>query len=244
MREIKFLKDLPCKLVNTNKGVINLLGGDIYYDKDGNRFAFLTFDNLLSSPIFSLHLSLREYSADGKLIKDSEFFLPYMYAPKGNFVNETPIEIDKETEAVEVFVNKATFDKTNFINDSLVHFTSQDFIEKPTRAPKKKWDAAPSVITFNQPQPTQVVVENVPQNEQAQPQASENVAPVESNNEQPQDVNQIANNVEVPATYKKKPKNVLLVPMIVGIVLAIALGIVAFISIRNGVNGFNNGTLR
>ena len=32
MKEIKFLKDLPIKLTNENKRVLNVIGGDIYYD--------------------------------------------------------------------------------------------------------------------------------------------------------------------------------------------------------------------
>ena len=145
MKEIRFLKDLPCKLTNSNKSVINLLGGDIYYDRDGNRFAFLTFENLNKSPIFFLQLAIREYSSEGKLIKDQEFILPYLYAPKGQFVNDTPIEIDQETEAVEVCIVKATFDRENFESDRLSPFRSEDYAKKPSRAPAKRWDSKSSV---------------------------------------------------------------------------------------------------
>ena len=141
MKEIKFLKDLPCKLLNKNKNIIKLLGGDVYYDKDGNRFAFLTFENTNKSPVFFIQLALREYAGDGKLLQDEEFVLPNIYYPRGEFVNEVPIEINKETEAVEVYITKATFDHVNYINDALVPFKEEDYASKPSRAPKKKWDA-------------------------------------------------------------------------------------------------------
>lgn len=144
MKEIRFLKDLPCKLVNQNKRYIKLVGGDVYYDKDGNRYAYLTFENLSSSPIFYLQLSIKEYSVEGKFIKDNEFYLPYMYAPTGKFVNEEPFEIDLETEAVEVYITKATFDRQNFFNDSMRDFTNDDYIaNKPIPAPIKKWENQP-----------------------------------------------------------------------------------------------------
>ena len=148
MKEIKFLKDLPCKLLNKNKNIIKLLGGDVYYDKDGNRFAFLTFENTNKSPIFFLQLALREYSGDGKLLQDEEFVLPNIFYPKGEFVNEVPIEINKETEAVEVYITKATFDHVNYVNDSLKPFKEEDYASKPSRAPKKKWDAK-STFSFS-----------------------------------------------------------------------------------------------
>ena len=50
MTEIKFLKDLPIKLTNTNKSVLVVLGGDIYYDSDGNRYGFISFRNPIFSP--------------------------------------------------------------------------------------------------------------------------------------------------------------------------------------------------
>lgn len=147
MKEIRFLKDLPCKLCNSNKGVINLLGGDIYYDKDGNRYAYLTFENLLQSPLFFFQASVKEYSGEGKLIKENELIIPYLYAPRGEFVNELPLEIDNETEALELLIVKATFDTQNFIDDKMVAFKEQDYVEKPSRAPAKKWDSK-STLTF------------------------------------------------------------------------------------------------
>ncbi len=148
MKELKFLKDLPCKLTNVNKTYIGLTGADIYYDKDGNRFAFITFINLSKSPIFFFQAQIREYSNEGKLIKDNELVIPCMFATKGEFVNENPLEISSDTEAIEIYVNKVTFDRKNFINDKLVNFATKEYIEKPDRAPKKKMDTK-STISFD-----------------------------------------------------------------------------------------------
>ena len=141
MVEIKFLKDLPLRHVNQNKTYISVLGGDIYYDKDGNRYAFITFKNHRRSPLFALQISYREYSGEGKLIKDGEFYAPYMFETYGEFVNETPIPIDPQTEALEVYVNKAIFDRDRFDNDRLKPFKEIDYIQEPKQAPKKRWDS-------------------------------------------------------------------------------------------------------
>lgn len=139
MKELKFLKDLPIKLTNSNKKVLSVVGGDIYYDSFGNRFGFITFNNLCKSPLFSLQLFIREYTIEGKFIKDNEYFESYTYYPKGNFVINEPIILDKETEAIEVTVIKATLDSRNVINDKFVPFKQEDYADLYARkAPVKK----------------------------------------------------------------------------------------------------------
>ena len=150
MKELKFLKDLPIKLTNNNKRVIGVVGGDIYYDAAGNRYGYITFNNLSSSPIFALQLFIREYSIEGKFVRDNEYFDPYIYYPKGNFVTNEPIPLDKDTEAIEVTVVKATLDSRNFINDRFVGFKKEDYLDLYQRkAPVKKPGTATS-FSINQ----------------------------------------------------------------------------------------------
>ena len=152
MTELKFLKDLPIKLTNSNKRVLSVVGGDIYYDAAGNRYGYITFNNLSSSPIFALQLFIREYSIEGKFVRDNEYFDPYIFYPKGNFVTNEPIPLDKDTEAIEVTVVKATLDKRNLIDDRYVGFKTEDYLDLYQRkAPVKKPGTATS-FSFNQPQ--------------------------------------------------------------------------------------------
>ena len=145
MTELKFLKDLPIKLTNNNKRVLGVVGGDIYYDAAGNRYGYITFNNLGSSPIFALQLFIREYSIEGKFVRDNEYFDPYIYYPKGNFVINEPIPLDKDTEAIEVTIVKATLDKRNFVDDHFVAFKNEDYVDLYQRkAPVKKPGTATS----------------------------------------------------------------------------------------------------
>ena len=159
MKELKFLKDLPIKLTNNNKRVLSVVGGDIYYDAAGNRYGYITFNNLGSSPIFALQLFIREYSIEGKFVRDNEYFDPYIYYPKGNFVINEPIPLDKDTEAIEVTVVKATLEKRNLIDDRYVAFKAEDYADLFQRkAPVKKPGTATS-FSFNQQAPRNYEVE-------------------------------------------------------------------------------------
>lgn len=150
MTELKFLKDLPIKLTNSNKRVLSVVGGDIYYDANGNRYGYITFNNVSRSPIFSLQLYIREYSIDGKFIKDNEFFQPYIYYPAGNFVTDDPIPLDGETEAVEITIVKVTLNSANLINDKMTSFKAEDLVDLyQKKAPIKKPGTATS-FSFNQ----------------------------------------------------------------------------------------------
>ena len=150
MIEIKFLKDLPIKLTNQNKKVLEVMGGDVYYDSEGNRYGYITFKNKLKSPIFSLQLFIREYSIEGKFIRDTEFFEPYVFYPMGEFVINQPINLDKETEAIEVTIVKATLNNRNFVNDRFLSFKEQDFVNIfQSKAPVKKRGATSSPFGSN-----------------------------------------------------------------------------------------------
>ena len=162
MIELKFLKDLPIKLTNENKRVLNVVGGDIYYDAAGNRYGYITFNNVNSSPIFALQLFIREYSIEGKFVRDNEYFDPYIYYPKGEFVINEPIPLDKDTEAIEVTVVKATLDSRNFINDKFVGFKKEDLLDLYQRkAPVKKPGTAGNA-QFDAPTTRNYDVEDIP----------------------------------------------------------------------------------
>ena len=141
MKEIKFLKDLYIKVTNTNKKVLNVVGGDIFYDSIGNRYAYITFNNVSRSPIFSLQLFIREFDIDGKFIRDNEYFEPYVFYPKGEFVINEPILLEKDTEAIEVTIVKVSLEGNNFIDDKFVGFKKEDYADLyPRKAPVKKPD--------------------------------------------------------------------------------------------------------
>ena len=181
MKEIKFLKDLPIKLTNSNKRILTVVGGDIYYDAAGNRYGYITFNNVGKSPIFSLQLFIKEYSIEGKFIRDNEYFEPYIYYPKGSFVNNEPILLDKETEAVEITIVKVTLDKQNLIDDRYVSFKAEDYADLYQRkAPVKKPGTAVSFSFNTAPAPASRAVpeEDVEYEEGAAPApANEEAAP-------------------------------------------------------------------
>ena len=162
MKELKFLKDLPIKITNSTKGIVSVVGGDIYYDAEGNKYAYITFRNNLKTPVLALQLDVKEYSIDGKFIKNSEFFLPNVYYPRGDFIIDEPIIIDKETEGIEVYIIKATLTTKNFVNDRIVGFTKADYVDLfPRKAPIKKRGTA-GLFTFDtstQPGPASQVQE-------------------------------------------------------------------------------------
>ena len=218
MLEIKFLKDLPLKHANQNKTYITILGGDIYYDKDGNRYAFITFKNLRKTPIYALHLSYREYSADGKLIKNGEFYIPNMYEPKGEFVNETPIQIDEQTEAIEIFILKAVYDHDKFENDKLRSFKTIDYIEEPKQAPKKRLDSK-SEFVFEEKVEEETIQEVTP-NESA---VTEEIKEVEKADETSTPINEEKKEeVATKPTGFGKYKTALGIPYFIVFALAIA----------------------
>ena len=196
MIEIKFLKDLPIKLTNTNKSVLTILGGDIYYDSDGNRYGFISFRNPNKSPVFALQLAIREYSVDGKFIRDNELFEAYTYYPTGDFVINEPILLDKEAEAIEVTIAKVTFRKTNFVNDRFVPFKQEDYVNLyQTRAPVKR-SSNPGVFSF-----------------QAAP-VSQQVAPTDEVSEQPEQPEQPVANEERMETVENPAPEIAATPTV------------------------------
>ena len=241
MIEIKFLKDLPIKLTNNNKSVLTVLGGDIYYDSDGNRYGFISFRNPNKSPVYALQLAIREYSVDGKFIRDNELFEGYTYYPTDDFVINEPILLDKEAEAIEITIVKITFRKTNFINDRFVPFKQEDYVNLyQSKAPVKRSSNPGAFVFQSAPAQTEapaseqpaaneqpVVNEEMVQNEAAE--APAEAAPV------PETPVSEINNF---ATEKKLFPAA--IPFIGALALIMILVIVIMGAVTGGVEAFNN----
>lgn len=238
MKEIKFLKDLPIKLANTNK-VLDVIGGDIYYDTEGNRYGYITFKNTNKSPIFSLQLFIREYSIDGKFIKDNELFDGYCYYPRGEFVINQPVIFDKETEAIEITIVKLTFNNRNFINDRFVGFKQSDYADLYQRkAPFKKPGTG---STFNFARETPSIQNAQEDNFQVEAPVNE-VAPEFVNEETPvrAPVNEVPVKVEDVNNFGKAQKDFLrFIPAAVAFVALVVLALLIMSAVTGGVNAFN-----
>lgn len=264
MKEIKFLKDLPIKLTNPATNVLTVVGGDIYYDAEGQRYGYLTLQNLNKSPIFAIQLFIREYSIDGKFIRENEYFEPYAYYVSGQFVNNNPVLLDKETEAIELTIIKVTFNNFNFVNGRMSHFKEEDYLPLyQTKAPFKKPGSAgkftftPSSAPVEQPQ----VQEEAPVVEQSSARHEapastvkeesvstsseevrtekavfpETVAPVVEEEEEEQP----QENIQVANFSRKQNPLFKLIPVLVGVAVLVVAIFVIMSSVTGGVNDFN-----
>ena len=261
MKEIKFLKDLPIKLMNTNKSVLSVVGGDIYYDNDGDRFGYITFKNLEKSPIFSLQLFIREYSIDGKFIRDNEFFESYTYYPKGDFVINEPILLDKETEAIEVTIVKLTLNRHNFVNDRFVAFKEEDYVEIYQRkAPVKKPGTASTFNFAAAPAPAAAPAQEQPvaSEESSQPVREETSTPVQEERVAPAVEKEQPATAQAPVqepeeevasapvssdnlTYASKQKGFWkFIPPVIAVIAIAVLTFLVISAVTRGVNAFNS----
>lgn len=230
MREIKFLKDLPIKPTNTNQKVLRIQGGDIYYDADGNRYGYITFKNVSRSPIFSIQLFIREYTIEGKFIKDTEYFQPYVYYEEGEFVIDEPIVLDRDTDAIDVQIVKATLNGRNFINDKFVPFKKEDYADLyQKKAPVKKPGTA-TPFPFGQ-------ASNAPVPERSEPVFDENGGVVEG---QPAAASATGTQVEVNQFARAQANFMRFIYPIVGILVLIILIFVISSLVTAGVNAFND----
>ena len=120
MKVLTYLKDLPVKLVNENKGVIGLEGATLYIDEESNRYAYVCFNNYMKKPFFSLILELSQYDVGGHLIKKEKYYVPNCYGDRGKTALEKPINIDKECEGMEIEITLAVFSNRIFANNQLL----------------------------------------------------------------------------------------------------------------------------
>ena len=259
MTEIKFLKDLPIKLTNTNKSVLVVLGGDIYYDSDGNRYGFISFKNPNKSPIFAMQLAIREYSVDGKFIRDNELFESYTYYPSGEFVINEPILLDKEAEAIEVTIVKLTFRKSNFVNDRFVAFKVEDYVELyQSKVPVKKSNKASDLYFSGMTQQAPVMPsvaplqeqedrgEETPQQEEAAPIVNEEkeIIPTFDMPNKEEEAPVVEEPIKEAKVFGKEKK--LIIPSLalaIGFVVLIVIVIIIMASVTGGVTAYHNGTL-
>ena len=117
MLELRYFKELPCRLLNKNTAYVQLAGADLYTDKEGNRYAFVSVKNNYRKPLFSLYLYIKEYDSTGTFLRDNKFSVPTFYGETGiNVINE-PIAVDKSCDGIEVFIYFAEYVGFNFYND-------------------------------------------------------------------------------------------------------------------------------
>lgn len=119
MIELKYLKDLPVRPLNENKTYLKVTGGDIYVDKDGNRYAYLSFKNSYKKPVFSLYLVVKEYDLNGTLIRENHQAYPSIYIGKQSYITEKPIKLTRDCEGLDVYIAYAEFSNIYFYEDKV-----------------------------------------------------------------------------------------------------------------------------
>ena len=119
MKVLTYIKDLPVKLSNENKNVLDLEGATLYLDEEANRYAYVCLNNLTKRPAFALILDLIQYDVGGHLIKKEKYYVPHCFLDHGKNVLEKPINIDKECEAMEINIALAIFSNRVFANDEI-----------------------------------------------------------------------------------------------------------------------------
>lgn len=120
MLELKFYKELPIRSLNQNHSFAEVKGADLYIDKEGNRFAFISFKNSYKTPLFSLYLHIKEYDSSGTFLKEDRFSIPNIYGTTGMQVINEPIPLENSCDGIEVYVYFAEYNKYNFYNDKFV----------------------------------------------------------------------------------------------------------------------------
>jgi hypothetical protein len=120
MLELKFYKELPIRSLNQNHSFAEVKGADLYIDKEGNRFAFISFKNSYKTPLFSLYLHIKEYDSSGTFLKEDRFSIPNIYGTTGMHVINEPIPLENSCDGIEVYVYFAEYNKYNFYNDKFV----------------------------------------------------------------------------------------------------------------------------
>lgn len=124
MIEIKYFKNIHVKMSNQNTKALSIDDACLYVDKNNNRYCFVTFKNLYAKPLFSLFLHIKQYDQTGQFLKEGKFYIPDCYHPRGSFEIDEPFAVDKECDAVEIYVQKAVFSNKGFYNDGFVDVKS------------------------------------------------------------------------------------------------------------------------
>lgn len=139
MLELKFFKELPIRSLNQNHSFAEVKGADLYTDKEGNRYAFISYKNSYKTPLFSLYLHIKEYDSSGTFLKEDRFSIPNIYGTTGLHIINEPIPLENSCDGIEVFVYFAEYNKYNFYND---RFIKQGFeMTEPTSLQNAKTTA-------------------------------------------------------------------------------------------------------
>ena len=120
MIELKYFKNIHGRIINAKKNSFVLSDACIYADKDNNRYCYLTIVNKVKDVLLSVLLSVRQYDATGQFLKESKFYIPNCYHLSGEFEIDEPIPVERECDAVEVFVERAVFSSKGLVNDRFV----------------------------------------------------------------------------------------------------------------------------
>ena len=146
MIELKYYKNIHARLSNTNRKVFSLQDACIYYDAEGNRYCYLTLANLTKKYFFALLLHVKQYDATGQMLKEGKFYLPNVYSGKGLYVLDEPFEVEKECDAVDVYVELAEFSSHHFYKDRFVNLKTHINV---FAEPVTKKVAAQGTFNFN-----------------------------------------------------------------------------------------------
>lgn len=220
MLELKYFKELPCRSLNTNTSYIQLAGADIYNDKEGNRYAFISVKNNYRKPFFSLYLYIKEYDSSGTFLKENKFSVPNFYGTTGIHVINEPILLEKGCDGIEVFIYFAEFSGHNFYNDKFTK-TGHEDIKLDLSNIKTQAKAATNVKKATTAQPTATVYDEEEENDEVQ---------------KPVDVNSITSNSVV-----TKRTTLFNFATIIFVVIAIIVFLVFFTMIPQFVESFNEG---
>lgn len=120
MIELKYFKNIHGRIVNTRKNSFVMNDACVYADKENNRYAYLTLSNKAGDALLSILFSVRQYDATGQFLKEGKFYIPDCYHLAGEFEIDEPIPVERECDAVEVFVERAVFASKGFVNDKFV----------------------------------------------------------------------------------------------------------------------------
>ena len=201
MKVLTYIKDLPIKLINENKNYIDIEGSTLYLDEEGNRYAYVCFNNLYRKPFFSLILDLTQFDVGGHLVKKEKYYVPHCFGNKGKVLLERPILIDKECEALEVEIVLAVFSNKVFAHNELRSNNSVSF-EFPSIANKGPLMPSGTANQFNWPDeakkeaPTSSAVDEV--KEEPAPVVEEEVKEV------PQETTEVKEEVKAPVEEVKE----------------------------------------
>lgn len=183
MIQLKYFKNIHAKIINKKDNVITVQDACIYSDQNNNKFCFVDFVNMTNSPLLSVMFHIRQFDQTGQFIREGKFYIPNCFHPAGPFEIDEPFPVERECDAVEIYVQRAIFTSRAFYLDSFRTIESVP----PAFAPKQQAVIPEGGNFRHNPIPTQApAAQPKPQAQAAQPAtANENVEAVEVDNPEP-----------------------------------------------------------